>query len=208
MQHRVEEEQRQHNDGDQILHELEQHVEQLDEKAPDGRMQDRLFVGAEKVMIAHALEMVLLIVHAHFLRLDVDGDPFLVEIDKAEIQIHLKGQIIVLCFPEQQIEPIGIHAREIALARGGDHILQHQRDTPVLFSVRKIQCQLRFGNKMRVDCFVRDGSLDVQRQGVILDQQLFDFNMVFHKKTPQLPVTSYLTNSVILATASSSASPF
>ncbi len=138
------------------------------------------------------------------LRREVNGNFFLIKIDKAEIEKHIERQIVLCGFPKQQIQTIGISSRKITLSVRMYHIGENKGNAPVLSFIDKMQNDFWFGNKVRVDDAVRNRAHDVEGELVILNEQLLDFDLIFHRFTPQ---KDYLTNSLILATASPMSSP-
>ncbi len=45
-----------------------------------------------------------------------------VVIYKTEVEIHIEGQIVLSCFPEQQVKPVGVSSRKVTFAVGMYHI--------------------------------------------------------------------------------------
>ena len=182
MQHRVDKEEGQHADGNDVLNQLEKLGRQLHDKTPERRTQNSALVRQKVKMIAlhlaaeHTRGKLLL------LRREVNGNLFLIKIDEAEIEKHIERQIVLCGFPKQQIQTIGIPSRKITLSVRMNHIGENK------------------GN----DDAVRNRAHDVEGELVILNEQLLDFNLIFHRFTPQ---KDYLTNSLILATASPMSSP-
>ena len=85
-----------------------------------------------------------------------------------------------------------------------NHIGENKGNAPVLSFIDKMQNDFWFGNKVRVDDAVRNRAHDIEGELVILNEQLLDFDLIFHRFTPQ---KDYLTNSLILATASPMSRP-
>ncbi len=147
------------------------------------------------------------------LRREVNGNLFLIKIDEAEIEKHIERQIVLCGFPKQQIQTIGIPSRKITLSVRMNHIGENKGNAPVLSFIDKMQNDFWFGNKVRVDDAVRNRAHDnavrnrahdIEGELVILNEQLLDFDLIFHRFTPQ---KDYLTNSLILATASPMSRP-
>ena len=204
MQHRVDKEDGQHTDGNDVFNQLEKLGCQLHDKTPERRTQNSALVRQKVQMIAlhlaaeHTRGKLLL------LRREVNGNLFLIKIDEAEIEKHIERQIVLCGFPKQQIQTIGIPSRKITLSVRMNHIGENKGNAPVLSFIDKMQNDFWFGNKVRVDDAVRNRAHDVEGELVILNEQLLDFDLIFHRFTPQ---KDYLTNSLILATASPMSSP-
>ena len=139
IKQRFKHKQREHKDSYDILDGFCEELKDAYKSPAQRRMDDSLFVRLERIVSFPALEFKLSVVYHNLFGSQVDLELFLIVIHKGKIQIHIEGKILRARFPKQQIKPVGVTSRKIALALSMYHVRQYKGNASVFLAVIKKQ---------------------------------------------------------------------